>query len=59
MENFSQCRSKFKSLIWKSHVARTKVGRNALKILTRKPKRDLQEGLGVCGKTILEFIIKK
>ena len=33
-------------------------GRSAFRILTGKP-RDLQEGLGVEGRTILEWILKK
>ena len=45
---------------WAGHVARMEEGRSAFKILTGKPtgNRPLG-GLGVDGRTILEWILKK
>ena len=47
-------------LRWSGHVARMDEGRSASKILTSKPmrKRPL-ERLGIDGRTILEWILKK
>ena len=45
---------KSRKLIMAGHVARMEEGRNAFKILTGKPT-----GLGVDGRTILEWILKK
>ena len=42
------------------HVARMEEGRSALKILTGKlQERDLWGGLGVDGRTILEWTLKR
>ena len=47
-------------LRWAGHVARMEDDRSASKILAGTPtERDLQEGLGVDGRTILEWILKK
>jgi hypothetical protein len=51
---------KSRRLRWEGHVARMEEGRSAFKILTGKPtRRSPYEGLGVDGKTILEWILKK
>ena len=45
---------------WAGHVARMEKGTSALKILTGKPtKRDLWGGLGIDGRTILEWTLKR
>ena len=42
------------------HVARMEEGRSAFKILTGKPEEtDLWGGLGVDGRTILEWTLKR
>jgi hypothetical protein len=50
-------------LRWVGHVARMEEGRSAFKILTGKPvnlqERDLWGGLGVDGRTILEWTLKR
>ena len=51
---------KSRRLRWAGHVARIKEGRSALKILAGTyAERDLSEGLGIGGRTILEWILKK
>ena len=52
---------KSKGLRWARHVAKMEEGRIALKFLKVKlQERDLLErGLGVDGRTILEWILKK
>ena len=46
---------KSRRLRWASHIARMEEGRSAFKILTGNPTgTDLQEDLGVDGRTILE-----
>ena len=49
-----------KWLRWVGHVAKIKKCTNAFKILTGKPRRgkDLEQGLGVDGWTMLECILK-
>ena len=51
---------KSRRLRWVGHAARMEEGRNAFKILTGTAtrKRPL-EGLGVSGKTILEWTLQK
>ena len=50
---------KSRRLRWAGHVARMEEGRSAFKILTGKPTgRDLWGGLGVDGRTILEWTFK-
>ena len=51
---------KSRRLKWAGHVARMEESRSAFKILTGKPtgKRPLR-GLGVDGRTILEWTLKK
>ena len=48
-------------LSWAGHVARMENIRSAFKILEVKPlcRTSLLEGLGIDGKTILEWILKK
>jgi hypothetical protein len=49
---------KSRRLRWAGHLARKEEGRRAFKILIGKPKeRDFQEGLGVDGRIILEWIL--
>ena len=51
---------KSRRLRWTGHVARMEEGRSAFKILTGKPQeRDLWGGLGVDGRTILEWTLKR
>ena len=51
---------KSRRLRWAGHVASMEEGRSAFKILTGKPTgRDLWEGLGVDGRTILEWTLKR
>ena len=51
---------KSRRLRWAGHVTRMEEGRSAFKILKGKPKeRDLWGGLGVDGRTILEWTPKK
>ena len=52
---------KSRRLRWAGHVARMEEGRSTFEILTGKPtgKRPLQGGLGVDGRTILEWTLKK
>ena len=45
-------------LRWAGNVARMEEGRISFKILTDTPK-ELYEGLGVYGRTILELILNK
>jgi len=49
---------KSRRLRWAGHVARIEEGRSAFKILTGKPT-DLWGGLGVDGRTILEWTLKR
>ena len=50
----------YRRLRWAGHVARMEEGRSAFKILTGKPqKRDLSGGLGIDGRTILEWTLKR
>ena len=51
---------KSRRLRWASHLARMEEGRSTLKILTDTPagKKPL-ESVGVDGRTILEWILKK
>ena len=51
---------KSRRLRWEGHAARMKGGRSAFKILTGKlTERDLWGGLGVDGRTILEWTLKR
>ena len=51
---------KSRRLRWAGHVAKMEKGRSAFKILTGKPTgRDLWGGLGIDGKTILEWTLKR
>ena len=53
---------KSRRLSWAGHVARMEEGRSAFKILTGRlhlQERYLYEGLGIDGKTILEWVLKK
>ena len=64
MRNFTVCTVhrviKYRRLKWAGHVARMEKGRSAFKIVPGKPtgKRPWG-GLGVDGRTILEWILKK
>ena len=50
---------KSRRLRWAGHIARMEEGRSAFKILTGKPTGDLCGGLGVDGRTILEWTLKR
>ena len=51
---------KSRRLRWAGHVARMEEGRSNLKILTGKSiEKDLWGGLGVDGRTILDWILKQ
>ena len=51
---------KSRRLRWAGHVARMEEGGSDFKVLTGKPTgKDLQEGLGVDGKAILGWTLKK
>ena len=51
---------KSRRLRWAGHVARLEEGRSAFKILTSKPTgKRLWDGLGVDGRTILEWTLKR
>ena len=51
---------KSRRLRWAGHVARMEEGRSAFKILTGNlQERDLWGGLGVDGRTILEWTLKR
>jgi hypothetical protein len=51
---------KSRILRWAWHVARMEEGRSAFKFVTSKPtERDLWAGLGVDGRTILEWTLKR
>ena len=51
---------KSRRLRWVGHVARMEEGRSAFKILTGTPtEKTFQEGVGIDGRTILEWILKK
>ena len=66
VELHSLCRSpnivrviKSRRLRWAGHVARMEESRSAFKILVNLQERDLWGGLGVDGRTILEWILKR
>ena len=47
-------------IVWAGHVARMEEGRSVLKILTGNlQERDLWGALGVDGRTILEWTLKR
>ena len=50
---------KSRRLRWTGHVARMEEGRSAFKILQNLQKRDLWGCLGVDGRTILEWTLKR
>ena len=51
---------KSRRLRWTVHVARMEEGRSAFKMLTGKPTgKRLWRGLGVDGRTILEWTLKR
>ena len=50
---------KSRALRWTGHVARMEEGRSALKILTGKPTGKTPLGLGVDGRKILKWTLKR